>query len=160
MNAAFAKGEAAQIDAELMQMLKTAQDLSRASDRLFNPAIGKLITLWGFHRDNYEAALPDPAVPTAAPAAPVPARGFLRRHATAVGLLAVLLTAGGYWLAEEIETSRFQATQLAAYARSRNATKLLCGVRPQSGRRWRWQRALPKRTLSRSSRCSPERIAW
>jgi membrane peptidoglycan carboxypeptidase len=48
----------------------------------------------------------------------VPARGFLRRHATAVGLLAVLLAAGGYWVAEEIETSRFQATQLAAYARS------------------------------------------
>ena len=65
MNAAFAKGEAAQIDAELMQMLKTAQDLSRASDRLFNPAIGKLITLWGFHRDNYEAVLPDPAQITA-----------------------------------------------------------------------------------------------
>jgi hypothetical protein len=35
-----------------------------------------------------------------------------------VGLLAVLLAAGGYWVAEEIETSRFQATQLAAYARS------------------------------------------
>ncbi|MBL8435275.1 MAG: transglycosylase domain-containing protein [Zoogloea sp.] len=48
----------------------------------------------------------------------MPARGFLRRHATAVGLLAVLLTAGGYWLAEEIETSRFQASQLAPYARS------------------------------------------
>jgi hypothetical protein len=30
----------------------------------------------------------------------------------------VLLAAGGYWVAEEIETSRFQATQLAAYARS------------------------------------------
>jgi len=65
MNEAFARGEAAQIDAELMQMLKTAQDLSRASDRLFNPAIGKLITLWGFHRDNYEAVLPDPAQITA-----------------------------------------------------------------------------------------------
>lgn len=61
-----------------------------------------------------ETPPPEPA----APAAPVPARGFLRRHATAVGLLAVLLTAGGYWLAEEIETSRFQASQLAPYARS------------------------------------------
>ena len=38
---------------------------------------------------------------------------------------------------------------LAAYARSRNATKLLCGVRPQSGRRWRWQRALPERIVAR-----------
>jgi hypothetical protein len=58
---------------------------------------------------------PPPAEP---PAPPPPARGFLRRHAKAVGLLAVLLAAGGYWVAEEIETSRFQATQLAAYARS------------------------------------------
>ena len=62
-----------------------------------------------------EAPPPEAA---AAAATPVPARGFLRRHATAVGLLAVLLTAGGYWLAEEIETSRFQASQLAPYARS------------------------------------------
>lgn len=61
MNASFAKGEAAVVDTELVQMLQTAQAFSRASDQLFNPAIGKLITLWGFHRDNYEAALPDPA---------------------------------------------------------------------------------------------------
>ncbi len=61
-----------------------------------------------------EAPPPEPAVE----AASVPARGFLRRHATAVGLLAALLAAGGYWLAEEIETSRFQASQLAPYARS------------------------------------------
>ena len=59
-----------------------------------------------------ETPPPEPA------AAPVPARGFLRRHATAIGLLAMLLAAGGYWLAEEIETSRFQASQLAPYARS------------------------------------------
>jgi len=61
-----------------------------------------------------ETPPPEPAVE----AASVPARGFLRRHATAVGLLAALLAAGGYWLAEEIETSRFQASQLAPYARS------------------------------------------
>lgn len=69
MNEAFARGEAAQIDAELTGMLKTAQTFSRASDGLFNPAIGKLIALWGFHRDNYEPVLPPPAAITAALAA-------------------------------------------------------------------------------------------
>lgn len=64
-----------------------------------------------------EAAAAAPAGP---PAAAPPARGFLRRHARAAGVTVLLLglAAGAWWVADEIETSRFQATHLAAYART------------------------------------------
>jgi thiamine biosynthesis lipoprotein len=38
-------------DPELLPLLHTANRLSRLSDGLFNPAIGELIALWGFHSD-------------------------------------------------------------------------------------------------------------
>ena len=39
-------------DPSLLPMLKQAQQLYNQSDSLFNPAIGKLIALWGFHSDD------------------------------------------------------------------------------------------------------------
>lgn len=39
------------VDAELLPMLKSARELSLASGHLFNPALGKLIALWGYHSD-------------------------------------------------------------------------------------------------------------
>lgn len=49
LNDAIAKGEAYQADAELVYLLRTAADLAARSDNTFNPAIGRLIRLWGFH---------------------------------------------------------------------------------------------------------------
>ena len=59
LNAAFAKGESREVTPELAGMLKNAAQLSAQSDGLFNPAIGGLVRLWGFHADEYKAALPD-----------------------------------------------------------------------------------------------------
>lgn len=61
LNQAFAKGESAPVDAELAGMLAQAGDFARKSDQLFNPALGNLIALWGFHRDTFEPVTPDPA---------------------------------------------------------------------------------------------------
>lgn len=61
LNQAFAKGESAPIDAELAGMLDQARDFARKSDQLFNPALGNLIALWGFHRDTFDPVTPDPA---------------------------------------------------------------------------------------------------
>lgn len=66
MNQAFAKGEAAPIDAELKAMLLQASDYAQRSDQLFNPAVGNLVALWGFHRDTFEPVTPDPAAIAAA----------------------------------------------------------------------------------------------
>lgn len=59
LNAAFAKGESREVAPELAAMLKDAAQLSAQSGGLFNPAIGGLVRLWGFHADEYKAALPD-----------------------------------------------------------------------------------------------------
>lgn len=59
LNAAFAKGESREVTPELAAMLKDAAQLSAQSDGLFNPAIGGLVRLWGFHADEFKAVLPD-----------------------------------------------------------------------------------------------------
>jgi thiamine biosynthesis lipoprotein len=50
LNTAFAAGPERQIlDPELARLLEDAKRFSLASGELFNPAIGNLIRLWGFH---------------------------------------------------------------------------------------------------------------
>jgi thiamine biosynthesis lipoprotein len=59
LNAAFAKGESMAISAELVAILQDASQLSQQSNRLFNPAIGGLVQLWGFHADEFKPVQPD-----------------------------------------------------------------------------------------------------
>jgi thiamine biosynthesis lipoprotein len=59
MNAAFARGESDAISAELVYILQDAAQLSRQSQGLFNPAIGGLVQLWGFHADEFKPVQPD-----------------------------------------------------------------------------------------------------
>jgi thiamine biosynthesis lipoprotein len=59
LNAAFANGESMAISAELVAILQDATQLSLQSRGLFNPAIGGLVQLWGFHADEFKPALPD-----------------------------------------------------------------------------------------------------
>lgn len=59
LNAALARGERATVTPELAAMLREAQTLSEQSEGLFNPAIGGLVALWGFHADAPQARVPD-----------------------------------------------------------------------------------------------------
>ncbi len=43
----------------LVPILQDAVRLSALSEGLFNPAIGNLVRLWGFHSDTFESRLPD-----------------------------------------------------------------------------------------------------
>lgn len=61
LNEALAAGRTHPVAAELAQLLRNAQVLSQRGDRLFDPALGKLIALWGFHSDEFHPVLPDPA---------------------------------------------------------------------------------------------------
>jgi FAD:protein FMN transferase len=58
LNAALARGERATVTPELAAMLRDAQELAAQSDELFNPAIGGLIALWGFHADTPQSRVP------------------------------------------------------------------------------------------------------
>jgi thiamine biosynthesis lipoprotein len=60
VNAAIAAGQPAPVDADLGDLITRARTLSIASGGLFNPAIGGLLTLWGFHADE-RADGPPPA---------------------------------------------------------------------------------------------------
>ncbi|MCV2217009.1 FAD:protein FMN transferase [Thauera sp. Sel9] len=61
LNAAIARGEAATVSDELAAMLKDAQRIAATSDELFDPALGALVALWGFHTDTFVPVRPDPA---------------------------------------------------------------------------------------------------
>jgi thiamine biosynthesis lipoprotein len=59
LNGTFAKGESMAVSAELVAILQDATKLSQQSNRLFNPAIGGLVKLWGFHADEFKPVQPD-----------------------------------------------------------------------------------------------------
>ena len=59
LNAAFAKSESKAISPELETMLQDAAQLSQQSQGTFNPAIGELVELWGFHANEFKPVQPD-----------------------------------------------------------------------------------------------------
>lgn len=60
LNAALARGETATVSDELAAMLKDAQRIAATGDELFDPALGALVALWGFHTDTFVPVRPDP----------------------------------------------------------------------------------------------------
>jgi len=59
LNQAIAQGQAYTVEDEvLLDIIQRAQDLAKQSDYLFEPAIGQLIALWGFHQDEPQLAEP------------------------------------------------------------------------------------------------------
>ena len=59
VNDAIARGESINTTLELAAILKDATKLSAQSNGAFNPAIGKLIALWGFQSDEFKPVVPD-----------------------------------------------------------------------------------------------------
>jgi thiamine biosynthesis lipoprotein len=60
LNKHLAAGETATVSDFLLPLLLQARTLSIQSDGLFNPAIGRLIALWGFHSDEPPPGPPPP----------------------------------------------------------------------------------------------------
>ena len=61
LNAAIAAGRTHDVTAEFAALIREAQAVAAAGDHLFDPGIGRLIALWGFHTDDIQARLPDSA---------------------------------------------------------------------------------------------------
>jgi thiamine biosynthesis lipoprotein len=61
VNAAFAAGRPATADATIVELVRRSQQLEELSGGRFNPAIGGLIRLWGFHTSDYPILGPPPA---------------------------------------------------------------------------------------------------
>jgi thiamine biosynthesis lipoprotein len=60
LNRRLAGGETTTVSDFLLPLLRQARTLSIQSDGLFNPAIGRLIGLWGFHSDEPPPGPPPP----------------------------------------------------------------------------------------------------
>lgn len=60
LNRALREGRRAAIPESLSGLIPRARELSRDSGGLFNPGIGRLIELWGFHADSPPAGPPPP----------------------------------------------------------------------------------------------------
>lgn len=61
LNAAIAAGEPAEVDPDLADLLRRAQALSAASSGYFEPGLGGLVELWGFHSTTAGGAREPPA---------------------------------------------------------------------------------------------------
>ena len=59
LNDALAAGQRIHVSQEMASLLLEAQQFSKSSEGLFDPGIGQLIALWGFHADSYAAQLPE-----------------------------------------------------------------------------------------------------
>ena len=60
INRALAAGQPVDTDSEVLGLLRQAQDISARAEGLFNPAIGQLVALWGFHADSFAPVRPEP----------------------------------------------------------------------------------------------------
>jgi len=61
LNDAIAAGRPHEVSEELVQLIRNAQHYAAAGEYLFDPGIGRLIGLWGFHDDEFKPQLPDAA---------------------------------------------------------------------------------------------------
>lgn len=61
INDALAQGQSIAVDTELAELIRLSQYAENSSQGRFNPTIGRLIGLWGFHTSNYPISGPAPA---------------------------------------------------------------------------------------------------
>lgn len=61
INQAFAEGRPAAASQDIVTMIQASQELEARSEGRFNPAIGALIALWGFHTSDYPIIGPPPS---------------------------------------------------------------------------------------------------
>lgn len=59
LNEAVAAGRRQPVTAEMAELIIEAQRLTRLSEQLFDPGIGRLVSLWGFQSDELPARLPE-----------------------------------------------------------------------------------------------------
>ncbi|MGB4673810.1 MAG: FAD:protein FMN transferase [Azovibrio sp.] len=61
VNEALAAGRSIRVGPEMRAFIREAQALARQGGYRFDPGIGHLVKLWGFHSDEFKPRLPDPA---------------------------------------------------------------------------------------------------
>lgn len=62
INAALRSGQTVAAPPSILAMLRRSQPLVRSSDGLFDPAVGGLVELWGFHTSEFPVRTPAPTL--------------------------------------------------------------------------------------------------
>ena len=97
LNEAIAAGKPHTVSVELADLIHTAQVLAAQGNYLFDPGIGRLVALWGFHTDDFKPALPDAeALQALVAAKPSIADLKLEKNIVSSNNPAVALDFGGY----------------------------------------------------------------
>jgi FAD:protein FMN transferase len=97
VNSAIRQGKAVPLPHGMKALLEEASRLSTLSGGLFNPAIGELVRLWGFHSETFEPRLPDrKAIDKLVAARPGMGDLVIENEALASRNPAVRLDLGGY----------------------------------------------------------------
>ena len=60
INQAFTNGQPAKADPDIVEMIRKSQSIEQRTEGRFNPAIGALVRLWGFHTSEYPIVGPPP----------------------------------------------------------------------------------------------------
>lgn len=71
LNRRLAGGETVQLPEEIAAGIRRARELAELSGNRFNPAMGRLVELWGFHSED-RADAPPPSAEALAPLVPAP----------------------------------------------------------------------------------------
>jgi thiamine biosynthesis lipoprotein len=58
LNLAIFEGRPQQVSDELANLIRESQQLAQQGQYLFDPGIGQLVKLWGFHSEEFKAVLP------------------------------------------------------------------------------------------------------
>ncbi|NHZ90777.1 FAD:protein FMN transferase [Massilia sp. CCM 8733] len=138
LNDAIARGEPFAADAEMVGLLQSATVLAERSGNLFNPAIGRLIRLWGFQSSDI--------APQAPPAAEIrrwldarPRMAHLRYQGNTVSSTnkAVMIDLGGYAKGYALDRAALILRRGGVEAALVNVGGNLIAIGQPGGRPWR-----------------------
>ncbi len=123
LNQAFAEGsKPVPVSTELAQIINNATALSVQSNGLFNPAIGGLIKVWGFQRDEFTPVkIDEAAIAKLIKAAPKMTDIVVYQHMTYSKNPAVKLDLGGY-------AKGYALDRAVAYLRSQGVKNALINI--------------------------------
>lgn len=149
INAGIAAGETVTLSEEESEVLQRATLLSRQSEGLFNPAVGKLIGLWGFHSSDAPSGPPpaqamiDPLIKAAA------SMESLRIEGTRLSSSnpSVEIDLGGFAKGYAVDLSIDALRKLGIHDAIVNAGGDLRAIGSHGGRPWRIGIRLPAKEI-------------
>jgi thiamine biosynthesis lipoprotein len=140
LNEAIAAGRSHEVSAEFAAYIREAQAVAAAGEHLFDPGIGRLIALWGFHTDEIQARLPDgEALKALIASKPSIADLKLEGRRVSSGNKAVALDFGGYLkgVALDRAVASLKADGIANALVNIGGNVMALGTRDGAGTPWR-----------------------